>query len=89
MDIRRITMKSILNYMHRVLADPNGSPSSKRLVTVICTMLLVTGFVANLFWRFTIDEFIFNAVMYIVIGGMGITGVEKFAPKSPTNNITE
>jgi len=82
-------MKSILNYVHRVLADPNGNPSSKRLITLICTMLMITGFVANLFWRFTIDEFIFNAVMYIVIGGMGITGVEKFAPKAPTDTPSE
>jgi hypothetical protein len=50
---------------------------------------MITGFVANLFWRFTIDEFIFNAVMYIVIGGMGITGVEKFAPKAPTDTPSE
>jgi hypothetical protein len=75
--------------MHRVLADPNGNPSSKRLVTLICTILMTIGFIANLFWEFKIDEFIFNSVMYIIIGGMGITGVEKFAPKSPTDNIAE
>jgi len=82
-------MKHILNYMHRILADPNGNPSSKRLVTLVCTMLMTIGFIANLFWEFKIDEFIFNSVMYIIIGGMGITGVEKFAPKSPTDNIAE
>jgi len=75
--------------MHRVMADPNGSPSSKRLVTLICTVLMAIGFIANLFWEFKMDEFIFNSVMYIIIGGMGITGVEKFAPKSPTDNIAE
>ena len=82
-------MKHILNYMHRVMADPNGNPSSKRLVTLICTILMAIGFIANLFWEFKMDEFIFNSVMYIIIGGMGITGVEKFAPKSPTDNIAE
>jgi len=75
--------------MHRVMADPNGSPSSKRLVTLICTVLMAIGFIANLFWEFKMDEFIFNSVMYIIIGGMGITGVEKFAPKSPTDNTAE
>jgi len=84
-----MTMKHILNYMHRVMADPNGSPSSKRLVTLICTVLMAIGFIANLFWEFKMDEFIFNSVMYIIIGGMGITGVEKFAPKSPTDNTAE
>jgi len=82
-------MKHILNYMHRVMADPNGNPSSKRLVTLVCTTLMAIGFIANLFWEFKMDEFIFNSVMYIIIGGMGITGVEKFAPKSPTDNIAE
>jgi hypothetical protein len=75
--------------MHRVMADPNGNPSSKRLVTLVCTTLMAIGFIANLFWEFKMDEFIFNSVMYIIIGGMGITGVEKFAPKSPTDNIAE
>ena len=82
-------MKHILNYMHRVMADPNGNPSSKRLVTLVCTTLMAIGFIANLFWEFKMDEFIFNSVMYIIIGGMGITGVEKFAPKSPIDNTAE
>jgi hypothetical protein len=75
--------------MHRVMADPNGNPSSKRLVTLVCTTLMAIGFIANLFWEFKMDEFIFNSVMYIIIGGMGITGVEKFAPKSPIDNTAE
>ena len=82
-------MGGILNYIHEIVSDANGSPSSKRLITIICTILMATGFIANLFWGFKIDEFIFNAVMYIVIGGMGITGVEKFAPKAPTNSESE
>lgn len=59
----------------------NGSVSSKRVVTFTAFFLCSVGFVSNLFWGFKIDEFIFNAMMYIVIAGLGFTGLEKFAPK--------
>ena len=72
-------MKDILASM---LADGvDGSVSSKRVVTFIAFLLCATGFLANLFWGFKIDEFIFNNMMYIVIAGLGFTGLEKFAPK--------
>jgi hypothetical protein len=41
---------------------------------------------ANLFWDYTVDQFMFDAVMYIVIASLGITGAEKFAPKPPTDS---
>ena len=65
-----------------MLADGvDGSVSSKRVITFIAFLLCATGFLANLFWGFKIDEFIFNNMMYIVIAGLGFTGLEKFAPK--------
>jgi len=79
-------MGSVKKYLHELISDSNGSPSSKRLIIVICTILMATGYIANLFWDYTVEEFMFNSVMYIVIGGMGITGVEKFAPKAPTDS---
>ena len=79
-------MGSVKKYLHELISDSNGSPSSKRLIIVICTILRATGYIANLFWDYTVEEFMFNSVMYIVIGGMGITGVEKFAPKAPTDS---
>ena len=63
------------------LLSDGGKISSKRLIT-ICSFLLITlGFIANLFWNFSVEEFIFSSVMYIVIAGLGIVGAEKFAPK--------
>lgn len=79
-------MGGIKKYLHDLMADANGSPSSKRLIVFLCTILMAMGYVANLFWQFTVEEFMFNAIMYVVIGGMGITGVEKFAPKAPTDD---
>ena len=72
-------MKDILASM---LADGvDGSVSSKRVVTFIAFLLCATGFLANLFWGSKIDSNIFNSMMYIVIAGLGFTGLEKFAPK--------
>lgn len=73
--------KSIKNYIKGIMSDSDGNPSSKRLVTLLATILLATGFLANLFWGFKIDQFIFDAISYIVIAGLGISGAEKFAPK--------
>jgi hypothetical protein len=81
-------MGGLLTYIKDMMSD-GGNPSTKRWVAVISTLLIATGYIANLFWDFTIEEFIFNGVMYIVIGTLGITGVEKFAPKKPTKKSEE
>jgi hypothetical protein len=81
-------MSGFLTYLKNMMSE-NGNPSSKRMVAVVSTLLIAIGYIANLFWDFTIEEFIFNGVMYIVIGTLGITGVEKFAPKKPTKKSEE
>ena len=81
-------MNAILTYLKDMMSE-NGNPSTKRWVAVVATILIAIGYIANLFWDYTIDEFIFNGVMYIVIGTLGITGVEKFAPKKPTKKSEE
>jgi hypothetical protein len=42
------------------------------------------GFIANMFWGLTVQQFMYDSMMYIVIAGMGIVGAEKFAPKAKT-----
>lgn len=73
-----------ISYIKGMMADGNGNPSSKRWVAMIATILVVVGYIANLFWDYTVEQFMFDAVMYIVIASLGITGAEKFAPKTPT-----
>lgn len=82
-------LKKILDYFKGVMADKDGSPSSKRAVTLLATLLIVVGYLANLFGGYKVDEFMFESVMYIVIAGLGITGAEKFAPKTPTTTTDE
>ena len=65
-----------------MLADGvNNTISSKRVITVLAFVLCAVGFVSNLFWGFKIDPTVYNSMMYIVIAGLGFTGMEKFAPK--------
>mgnify|MGYP003341875780 FL=1 len=67
-----------------MMGDGHGNPSSKRWIAMIAMVLVCTGYIANLFWDYTVEQFMFDAVMYIVIASLGITGAEKFAPKPPT-----
>jgi len=76
-----MNFSAIGNYIHQILAESNGTPSSKRVIVMICTILMAVGFIGNEFYGKTIDPNIFNSIMFVVIGGMGITGAEKFAPK--------
>ena len=74
-------MKKIVDYFKGIMADSEGAPSSKRFVSLGFAVLIVIAFIGNLVWNWTIDDNLLDAAMMIVIFGLGITGVEKFAPK--------
>lgn len=81
-------MLALKKYISQVLQDTNGSYSSKRFVTILCVALMACGFLANLFGEYTVDQFMYESIMYIVIAGLGFTGAEKFAPRRDAG-ITE
>ena len=62
------------------LFSDGGKISSKRLITICSFGLIAMGFIANLFWDFTIDENIFNSLQWIVMAGLGFTAAEGFSP---------
>jgi hypothetical protein len=70
-----------------MLADSHDSESvsSKRVITFIAFILCVVAFIANMFFGYKIDPFIYETMAYIVLGGFGITGIEKFASPKPTD----
>ena len=74
-------MQKLIDYIKGILADSEGSPSSKRVVSLTFALLVAVAFVANLGWDLDIDDNVLDAAMMIVIFGLGITGVEKFAGK--------
>ena len=59
----------------------NGSISSKRVVTVAAFLLCALAFVANLFWKYEVAQFMYESMMYIVLGGLTVTASEKFSPQ--------
>lgn len=57
------------------------NPSSKRLITFLAFLLLATGVIAELFFEKKLNPQTLDAIMYIVIGGLGFTASEKFVSK--------
>jgi FtsH-binding integral membrane protein len=74
-------MNIILSKLSGMMSEGDGKLSSKRVITIISTIMLIVAFVANMFFGYKVDDNIINAVMFVIIGGMGATGMEKFAPK--------
>lgn len=58
----------------------NGTLSSKRLVTFLAFILCATAFIANLFWKYEVSEYMFDSMIYLVMVGLGLTASEKFLP---------
>lgn len=80
-------LSNLKKYINQVLQDTSGHYSSKRFVTLLSVVLMTVGFFANLFGDYTIDKFIYESVMYIVIAGLGFSGAECFAPRK--NEVVE
>jgi uncharacterized membrane protein len=74
---------NILSNIKGMLADGEDANclSSKRVITFLATLLVMVAFVANMFWGFKVEEYMYNAMMVIVLGGLSTTVAEKFAPK--------
>ena len=47
-------------------------------------MLVAVGFIAELFFEKQVSPQTFDAMMYIVLGGLGFTASEKFTKKDTT-----
>ena len=73
---------NLLGNIKSMLSDGvNGSISSKRVITFLATFLVALAFVLNLFWDLTVEQFMYDSMMMIVVAGLGTTVAEKFAKK--------
>jgi multisubunit Na+/H+ antiporter MnhF subunit len=59
--------------------------SSKRVIAFAAFVLCAVAFVANLFWSYKVDAFMFDAMIYLAMVGIGATAVEKFVPRRPAD----
>ena len=57
----------------------NKSLSSKRVVTFLAFVLCGIAFVANLFWNYKVEPYMFDGMIYLTMAGLGFTASEKFA----------
>lgn len=64
-------------FFREIFTDADGCYSSKRTTVAIATVLFVVAFFADLMFDQTITQFIFDGVMWIILGGLGLTLGEK------------
>jgi hypothetical protein len=57
----------------------NNSLSSKRVVTFLSFLLCGIAFMANLFWNYKVESYMFEGMIYLTMAGLGFTASEKFA----------
>ena len=57
--------------------------SSKRVITFLAFLLCAAAFIAMILGH-SIDQKLFDSMMYIVIAGLGFTASEKFASTKET-----
>jgi len=80
-----------MSFFKSMLQDgENNSWSSKRIITFIAFLLCALAFCCNLFLKYTVEEYMFQGMMMVVIAGLGVTVTEKFATKnySKTSTVT-
>lgn len=81
-------MKTFFRHVKGLLKDShNNTVSSKRVVVFLSVLMMIIGFAGNMFYELQVAEHIYNAIMYVVVTGLGMTGLEKFAklPAGPTD----
>jgi len=76
----------MLQNIKEMLSDGN-TLSSKRVIAFLTFLVIAVSYFVDQFTEFKITKDLFDSLMWIVIGGMGITGVEKFAPKTNQQEI--
>lgn len=65
-----------------MLSDSHdGSISSKRAIGFLAFLMCSAGFIGNMFWGLTVQQFMYDSMMYIVIAGIGGAALEKFTKK--------
>ncbi len=71
---------AIYKFLKSLLSE-DESISSKRIVAFTAFLTIEIIALTNLFTGKTVQEFIFNGLIMIVIGGLGITAFEKIFKK--------
>lgn len=71
-------MTSLVSIFQSSTAADSGI-SSKRVITFLAFIFCSIAFFANIFFGYSVDPHLYDGMMYIVIGGLGVTVAERFA----------
>lgn len=81
MSIKDKKKKSFVNK----LWSTDGDVSMKRFVSLVGFTLMAIAFTINIFKEVKLKEFIWDGMLWVVLGGLGLTVAEKFNYKNKTN----
>ncbi len=83
-------MKKLINWVSTVFKDEKGSPSSKRIVGVMCAIMLCITMYHNSFSTVDVapSESLVNAVALLAFGCLGLSSVDKFTNRKSSDNNT-
>ena len=70
-----------MSWIKEMVSPHSETVSSKRVITLLAFLMCSMAFTADLFWGFKVSKESFDAMMYIVIAGLGFTASERFSPK--------
>lgn len=74
-----------MDFLLKMLSgEGENNPSSKRVITFLAFLLLSVAFFSELILGLKVSSQTFDAIMYIVLGGLGFTASEKFVKKDPS-----
>jgi len=65
-------------FIKKMLSDTNGDPSSKRVITLISSLLVFIAFVVNIFFDIPLKDYIWNGMLLFAGSGLGFTTLEHF-----------
>ena len=68
-------------YIAQILSDKDGFPSSKRWIALVAFLMVIASWFMDVFYKMTSTDYIFDALVFLIVGCLGVTGIEKFAPK--------
>ncbi len=71
-----------MDFLYKMLTgEGENNPSSKRTIAFLAFLLLAAGFISDLAFGLKASQASIDAMMYIVVGGLGFTSIEKFVKK--------
>lgn len=89
--LKRDNMKKVFSWINGVLSDENGSPSSKRIMGILCAITLCITMYQNAFSEEHVapSPTLVNAVAALAFGCLGLASVDKFSKKKDDGKAQE